>query len=245
MLTPLFHELPIGSRILFIRLRNLGEAVLDTANLRALKRFRPDLELTTLVETIFADLFISDPDIETLPLERAVSDRRSSLRARLEIVREIRRRNFAAIVNLHGGPASAQLTALSGVRERAGAGHFRFRYVYNRQIPPAEEILGRADLHTVESQFAWFRWLGLPDEEPGPEERAWQSEHERILKSALESLPPKQRQPAQKPRRQSISWAGPPRGLNGRASPPEPPVFFQMLTRDGDQLVVRWVLHHV
>ena len=168
MLTPLFQELPIGSRILFIRLRNLGEAVLDTANLRALKRFRPDLELTTLVETIFADLFISDPDIETLPLERAVSDRRSSLRARLEIVREIRRRNFAAIVNLHGGPASAQLTALSGVRERAGAGHFRFRYVYNRQIPPAEEILGRADLHTVESQFAWFRWLGLPDEEPGP-----------------------------------------------------------------------------
>lgn len=34
----------------------------------------------------------------------------------------------------------------------------------------------------------------VADEEPGPEERAWQSEHERILKSALESLPPKQRQ---------------------------------------------------
>src|SRR6202165_23986 len=33
-----------------------------------------------------------------------------------------------------------------------------------------------------------------PDDEPGPEERAWQAEHERILQSALESLPPKQRQ---------------------------------------------------
>jgi len=34
----------------------------------------------------------------------------------------------------------------------------------------------------------------VADEEPGPEERAWQSEHERIVKSAVESLPPKQRQ---------------------------------------------------
>jgi RNA polymerase sigma-70 factor, ECF subfamily len=34
----------------------------------------------------------------------------------------------------------------------------------------------------------------VADDEPGPEERAWQNEHERIVKSALESLPPKQRQ---------------------------------------------------
>jgi RNA polymerase sigma-70 factor, ECF subfamily len=32
------------------------------------------------------------------------------------------------------------------------------------------------------------------DREPGPEERAWQREHEHILKSALAALPPKQRQ---------------------------------------------------
>jgi RNA polymerase sigma-70 factor, ECF subfamily len=34
----------------------------------------------------------------------------------------------------------------------------------------------------------------VADAEPGPEEQAWQSEHERIVKSAVESLPPKQRQ---------------------------------------------------
>ena len=34
----------------------------------------------------------------------------------------------------------------------------------------------------------------LPDQEPGPEERAWQEEHGRILRSALQALPPKQRQ---------------------------------------------------
>src|SRR6266513_1773814 len=32
----------------------------------------------------------------------------------------------------------------------------------------------------------------VPDSEPGPEERAWQSEDEQLLKVALESLPAKQ-----------------------------------------------------
>jgi predicted lipopolysaccharide heptosyltransferase III len=164
----LFRHLPHGARVLFIRLRNLGEAVLDTANLRALKQFRPDLQLTTLVEGIFADLYSADPEIEMLSLNRLARDRRSTLKARFEIIKQIRERRFQAVVNLHGGPASAQLTILSGVAERAGARHFRFNYVYNRQIPPAEEILGRTDLHTVESQFAAFKWLGLPAAAPGP-----------------------------------------------------------------------------
>ncbi len=165
---PLFQELPENSRVLFIRLRNLGEAVLDTANLRALKHFRPDLELTTVVEEVFAGVYLADPDIKVLSLHRTARHRRSSLRARFEIVREIRKGGFDAIVNLHGGPASAQIVAASGIRQRAGAQHFRFGYIYNWQIPPAEEILQRKNLHTVESQFASFHWLGLPGDEPSP-----------------------------------------------------------------------------
>ena len=34
----------------------------------------------------------------------------------------------------------------------------------------------------------------VPDLEPGPEEQAWQNEHEHLVLSALEALPPKQRQ---------------------------------------------------
>ncbi|HEX4950079.1 MAG TPA: glycosyltransferase family 9 protein, partial [Blastocatellia bacterium] len=68
--------------------------------------------------------------------------------------------------NLHGGPTSAQLTFLSGAKHRIGAAHFRNGYAYNLRVPPSEEILGRSDLHTVEYQFGWFKWLGLPDEQP-------------------------------------------------------------------------------
>ncbi len=168
MSTPLFQQLPEHSRVLFVRLRNLGEAVLDTANLRALKRYRPDLQITTLVEAIYTDLYAADPDIEAMPLLRRGKDRRSSLAARLSVIREIRKKDFAAVINLHGGPTSTQLTAVSGAPHRIGAVHFRHGYAYNLRIPPAEEILARQDLHTVESQFAWFKWLGLPADEPSP-----------------------------------------------------------------------------
>jgi len=168
MPTPLFQQLPEHSRVLFVRLRNLGEAVLDTANLRALKRYRPDLQITTLVEAIYTDLYAADPDIEAMPLVRGSKDRRSSLVSRFNIIREIRKKDFTAVINLHGGPTSAQLTAVSGAPHRIGASHFRHGYAYNLRIPPAEEILARQDLHTVESQFAWFKWLGLPGDEPSP-----------------------------------------------------------------------------
>jgi predicted lipopolysaccharide heptosyltransferase III len=165
---PLFQQLPEASRVLLIRLRNLGEAVLDTANLRALKRFRPDLQITTLVEAIYTDLYEADPDLEVIPLTRASQDKRSSLASRLSIIQTIRRRKFTAVINLHGGPTSAQLTFLSGAKHRIGAAHFRNGYAYNLRVPPSEEILERTNLHTVESQFGWFKWLGLPNESPSP-----------------------------------------------------------------------------
>lgn len=168
MNSPLFQTLPERASVLFIRLRNLGEAVLDTANLRALKKFRPDLRVVTLVESLFADVYSADPDIEVIPIERAPDDKRSKLNARTRIVRRIRQEQFDAVVNLHGGPASTQFVALSGAEHRAGAAHFKPAFVYNIKIPPAEEILGRGDLHTVESQFAWFRYLGLDADEPAP-----------------------------------------------------------------------------
>ena len=168
----LFHDLPTGSRILFLRLRNLGEAVLDTANLRALRAWRPDLEITVLVEALYEDLFVGDPDLQVLPLERGNQQSRSRLAARLSVVREIRRRQFHAVVNLHGGPTSAQLTLLSGARHRVGAEHFRPRWAYNLRLPTVDAILGQPGisqtLHTVENQWAGFRWLGLPTASPGP-----------------------------------------------------------------------------
>lgn len=168
MSASLFQQLPQNSRVLFTRLRNLGEAVLDTANLRALKRFRPDLQIATLVEAIYTDLYAADPDIEAIPLLRDADDKRSTFTARLSVIKEIRHRKFAAVINLHGGPTSAQLSFASGAKHRVAPAHFRNGYAYNLRIPPVDDILKQPGasqkLHTVENQFAEFQWLGLPGE---------------------------------------------------------------------------------
>ena len=61
------------------------------------------------------------------------------------------------------GTSSARLTAASGARFRAGFGHFRWQFVYNRPIPRAQEVLGiERKVHTAEHlAFAMF-WLGAP-----------------------------------------------------------------------------------
>lgn len=168
----LFQQLPENSRVLFIRLRNLGEAVLDTANLRALKRFRPDLQIATLVEAIYTDLYANDPDIETVPLERDADEKRSTFGSRLGVIKEIRNRKYTAVINLHGGPTSAQLTFASGAKHRVAPAHFRNGYAYNLRVPPVDDIFGQPGtgqkLHTVETQFAEFQWLGLPGDQPMP-----------------------------------------------------------------------------
>lgn len=172
MSIPLFQQLPVNSSLLFIRLRNLGEAVLDTSSLIALKQFRPDLRIAILVESIYTDLFAADPDIEAIALPRSSGDKRSSFASRLGVMKEIRGRKFTAVINLHGGPTSAQITFASGAKYRVAPAHFRNGYAYNLRIPGVDDILRQPGvsqkLHTVENQFAEFQWLGLPGEQAAP-----------------------------------------------------------------------------
>ena len=146
--------------------------MLDTSNLLALKQFRPDLRIVTLVEAIYTDLFVADPNIEAIALPRGSGDKRSTFVSRLGVIKEIREQKFSAVINLHGGPTSAQITFASGAKHRVAPAHFRNGYAYNLRVPPVDEILKQAGisqrLHTVENQFAEFQWLGLPDEQPAP-----------------------------------------------------------------------------
>src|SRR3990172_3812538 len=62
--TAFLPELPAGARVLVIRLRSLGDALLVTPALRALKRWRPDLRLSVLLYARFASILAGNPDLE-------------------------------------------------------------------------------------------------------------------------------------------------------------------------------------
>lgn len=141
-------ELPIGCRVAAVRLRSLGDCVLTTPALDILKRARPDLRIAVVVEDRFRAVFERNPDIETLlgPSWR-----------------ELRAWSPEFCLNLHGGSASARLTALSGSRLRGGFAHYRWQSLYNVRIPRAQQILGEErTVHTAEHLASAMFYLGAP-----------------------------------------------------------------------------------
>ncbi len=160
----LLPGLPPDSRILILRLRSIGDIILLTPTLKLLKEWRPDLRLSVMVEARFRELLEGNPAIQEVLVPGGGSGARK-LAARLATIRDLRRRNFALCVNLHGGPTSRMMTRWSGAPWRAGFHHHRGASVYNLIVPDALTILNKPFLHTAEHQAAAFFYLGLPQSE--------------------------------------------------------------------------------
>jgi heptosyltransferase-3 len=142
------EALPRASRVAIVRLRSLGDCVLTTPALAILRRHRPDLRISVVVEPAWRAVFEDSPDIdEILP---------PSLSA-------LRRARPDLCVNFHGGRRSAWMTRFSGARYRAGFGHFRHQFAYNVRIPRAQEILHvDRTVHTAEHLASAMFYLGSP-----------------------------------------------------------------------------------
>jgi heptosyltransferase-3 len=141
----LLDRLPPGSRIAVIRLRSLGDCVLTTPALSLLKRHRPDLKISVIVEPRFAEIFAGNPD---------VNETRDSMTS------------ADLVLNLHGGTRSMVLTALSRAKFRAGFAHHRYSFIYSDKIPTAQQILGVSrKVHTAEHLASAIFHLGVPQQE--------------------------------------------------------------------------------
>jgi predicted lipopolysaccharide heptosyltransferase III len=161
----LFPSLPTGAKILFIRMRSLGDTVLSTPLYAAVKLWRPDLQVFVLVESPNHEVLQNNPDVkQVIPISDSDSRDLGRLSVRFATLKTIRAMHFDCCINLHGGSTSAWLTALSGSKYRVGLGSFRNRFAYNLKIevPPPTKPTGKTR-HTVEYQIAWLRCLGLPE----------------------------------------------------------------------------------
>lgn len=159
----LLPSLPAGARVLLIRLRRLGDMVVSTPLYTALKRWRPDLLLTVLAESPNDEVLRNNPDLEeiiTIP-----TSQKSALGmfgARWKVLERIRGARFDCCINLHEGPTSAWLTALSGARYRAGMATFRNRFTCNVIVEKPQRPPGGRRLHAVEHHISSLHSLGLP-----------------------------------------------------------------------------------
>jgi ADP-heptose:LPS heptosyltransferase len=104
----------VSEAILAIRPRALGDVVLVSPALRALRRGAPDAALEVVTERRYAALVAAWPGVTKVwPLDPGAG-------ATVQLGRELRRRRYRAVVDFFGNPRSAQLAALAPAPLRAG-----------------------------------------------------------------------------------------------------------------------------
>jgi heptosyltransferase III len=146
----------LARKVLLIRLRSIGDTVLMTPCLAALKSLRPDLQIAVVSEPLAAPLLEDHPLVDHLIVVE------KSLAGRARLVRELRREPYDVAFNLHGGTTATGLARLAGAKWTIGYKSYRHSQRLDLRAPDAEVILGRKQLHTVEQQLALLHWAGVP-----------------------------------------------------------------------------------
>lgn len=144
-------------RVLLVRLRSIGDTVLATPSLRALRRFLPRARIDLLLEDWVAPLLEGFDEVD-----RVVTVERKSTASRLRVARELRATNYDVVYNLHGGSTAALLTRATGARHRVGYAGYSYAALHNHAAPPSSKLWGREKTHSAEQQLALLGWTGIP-----------------------------------------------------------------------------------
>lgn len=154
--------------VLLIRLRSIGDTVLATPSLNALKRFLPDAQVDILVEDWVA------PVLESHPLvDKVIRLERGSLAARARVAREIRSARYDVVYNLHGGTTATFLTRATGARHRVGYASYQYAQLHNHLSPSPLLLWRQPKTHSVEQQLALLGWTGVPVTDRPPTQLAF------------------------------------------------------------------------
>jgi predicted lipopolysaccharide heptosyltransferase III len=135
--------------ILLVRPRLIGDVLLTTPVIRALRRRYPDATLIYLVESLAASAIRTNPNLnEVIVIEHRRGWRR--LAEDWSVARRLRRRRIDIAIDMHGGPRSSWLTLASRARMRVGYDVSGRRWMYTHVVPKPR---GYAPRHSVRNQW--------------------------------------------------------------------------------------------
>ena len=145
-------------RILAIKLRALGDTVLLTASLDALKKAYPEAQIDVVVSKPWAPLLENHPAVSRVfPYERR-NHAASRAKAIARLALSLRRTHYDAAINFHASPSSSTLALASGARVRSIHFHgHRDKNRYSTVVVPGKGVLKP----NIERDLDAIRALGL------------------------------------------------------------------------------------
>lgn len=147
-------------RILVVRLRSIGDTVLSTPSLIALRRFLPDAQIDILLEDWVA------PVLEGFDVvDNVLTVERKSKKSRFAAARAIRRESYDVAFNLHGGTTATFFVRVSGARHRVGLSSYSYSFLYNHLLSSSVDFWQNSRPHSAEQQLALLGFSGVPVEE--------------------------------------------------------------------------------
>jgi len=147
-------------RILVTRLRFLGDVVLSTPLVRALRQTFPKAHLAYLSEQVYGEVLEYNPHLnEIIALDRKeIASLRLTRRAfaHAGFIKRLRKENFDLVIDLLGNPRSGLLSFLTGAKIRLGPARRGREAYFNHLVPEPENIHNQ-----IETQLAFLKPLGV------------------------------------------------------------------------------------
>jgi len=166
--------IPGPRKILVIRLRYIGDVLLSTPCLTALRKKFPEAKICYLAENSAAPALENNPDIS----ETIVCSRSAGIIEQLHLVRRLRGEKFDLVFDFLGNPRSALYTFFTGSRCRVGF-NVRIRKIFYNAVVrpfPGEDEPDAIDVYLNALKFAGIEPAGrktvlrLKEEETGKAE---------------------------------------------------------------------------
>ncbi len=143
-------------RVLLIRLRSIGDTLLMTPCLAALKAWRPHVEITVVSEPLSAPLLEDNPLVDELIIAG------KSIASRMPLIARLRKACLDVAFNMHGGSTGTILARLSRAKHSVGYRGLPLSWLLSDRAPSPDVILRRSPIHSVEQQLALLNWSGVP-----------------------------------------------------------------------------------
>jgi lipopolysaccharide heptosyltransferase II len=138
-------EVPDGfspARILVIQLRQIGDALLATPAVRALRRRFPEARICFLAEPLPAKVLAGNPDID----EVMVRDPGEGALGSIGLIRRVRAGRFDLVVDFLANPRTAMIAYLSGAGVTVSYSGNRRSFLYTHPVEPEGVFSGAQKL---------------------------------------------------------------------------------------------------